>query len=201
MIELQISCDIADYEKTISVLDQVYPYVDIIEVGKLWWYHGIQVVKEIRQKYPGKKYMVDTKMLGPMKRDIEDMKNAYDAGAELVTVSAMMPYEEHVIALREAKKDHCLLGEDFSDVTNLSEELQKVSMAGADVAFVGNTEGEIMAVRSTGLKAACGGGITTENIEKLAVWKPDVIYAGRGIFDAEDPVRAAQYMREICRKY
>lgn len=201
MIELQISCDTGDYEKTIQVLDQVYPYVDIIEVGKLWWYHGIGIVKEIRERYPDRKYMVDTKMLGPMYRDIEDMKYAYDSGADIVTVSALMPYEEHVMAVNEAKKDHCLLGEDFSDVTDLSKELMKTDRAGADIAFIGNTEEEIQTVRKTHLKAACGGGVSTDNIEKLAALKPDVIYTGRGIFEAEDPVMAAGYMQEICRKY
>ena len=201
MIKLQISCDNPDYEKTVQILDQVYPYVDIIEVGKLWWYHGIGIVKEIRNRYPGRIYMVDTKMLGPMYRDIEDMKNAYDLGADMVTVSALMPYEEHVTAVNEAKKDHRLMAEDFSDVTDLMKELVKTDRAGADIAFIGNTEEEIRAVRETHLKAACGGGTSVDNIEKLAVLKPDIIYAGRGIFDAQDPSRAAAYMQEVCRRY
>ena len=61
---IQLALDSLDFDQTISLAEQTAPYVDIFEIGTPCIKHnGINIVKELRERFPKKLILVDLKTM------------------------------------------------------------------------------------------------------------------------------------------
>jgi len=90
-LQLQIAFDTFDSQTVESMVDQIFDVVDIIEIGTPMIIHeGVRPVERIKRKYPCLTLLADTKIMDG--GEIE-ARYAFDAGADIVTVLGLAPYE------------------------------------------------------------------------------------------------------------
>lgn len=85
-MKLQISFDLLDLEKAISIGQEVAEFADVLEVGTILIYnYGQEAVKTFRQNFPNKTILADAKIADNAKETVTLFANA---GADLITVMA-----------------------------------------------------------------------------------------------------------------
>src|ERR1700692_1353021 len=85
-MKLQISFDLTDLDKAIAIGTEVAQYADIIEVGKiLIYHHGVTAVRRVKEVFPDKVILADTKIVDRGK-EVADLFAT--AGADWITVMA-----------------------------------------------------------------------------------------------------------------
>ena len=86
-MELQVALDCRDLSEALAVMEEIYPYVDIAELGTpLMYNEGTRAVREMKKAFP------DVKVLADMKRldgGYDIAKIAYEEGADIVTVAGV----------------------------------------------------------------------------------------------------------------
>jgi len=81
---IQMALDSLDFDATVGLATLVAPYVDIFEIGTPCIKHnGINLVKELRARFPEKLLLVDLKTMDAGEYEATPF---YAAGADIVTV-------------------------------------------------------------------------------------------------------------------
>ncbi len=214
-MQLQLAVDLFNdphIDKAIDLIDQVRDYIDIIEMDGVLIEEGPGCLKVIKDRYPEKIVYADPKTLYAGRAEVY-----YRNGADCVTLSCLASDDDYKAAVNYAHSHGKIVASDFCIVekVGIAERMVQMDHLGVDIVSFGvsvdyalegaNYDNPTALLISKHLlksaKRSVMGGVTVDNIEKLAKHKPDIIVAGRGIYDTENPREAARMMKEIMNKY
>lgn len=201
---MQISLDLPDLEKALSIAQEVEEYCDSFELGPLLLYRfGVHAVEQFRAQFSKKVLVADAKIVAHGR---QATKMFVDAGADWITV--MAGANKNVIhntctAAHESNKSVFL---DLADACSLGQSALEAKSMGADALRIYKPYDETEPVKfldvwdivkgNTELPIYVGGKITRESIEKLVMLQPAGIIIGRAIIEAEQPKQEAEFFKD-----
>jgi 3-hexulose-6-phosphate synthase len=127
----QLSLDVLSVRDALALCEATAEYVDIIEIGTpLIVSEGVAAVQQVRERYPDKELLADTKLmdgvsyLAPM---------LYDAGADVITVMAAT--DDYCLAThaRLAHERGKLAEADLMGISNIEERVGQLLDLGIDL--------------------------------------------------------------------
>ena len=210
-MELQVALDCKDLSEAMAVMEEIFPYVDIAELGTpLMYNEGTRAVREIKKAFPSVKVLADMKLLDG---GYDIAKIAYEEGADIVTVAGVTNdsvIAKAVEAAREFGKE-CFV--DLISVADIAGRAKEIDALGADCIGVHTShdtiEGgnqaptaDLMKIKSavTHAKTSISGGIKAEFIDEIVSYGPDVVIVGSGIMLAEDKRGMAKKIYEAIHE-
>ena len=214
-MQLQLAVDLMHnptLEEAIKVIDEVKDYIDIIEMDHVMIYEGPKCLKVIKERYPDKIVYADPKTLF-----FERALAYYENDADCTTLSCLALDSDYEKTIKWAHEHGKTVASDFCLIQKegIAERLVTLDRLGVDILSFGvvvdyaretdiydNPTALLIAKQLVkNAKLSVMGGVSLDNIEKLAKHKPDIIVAGRGIYAQENPREVARQMKEIMNKY
>ncbi len=195
-MKVQVALDFTKLSEALKIAEQVYEFVDILEVGTpLLKAEGLNAIREMKKF--GVEVFADTKTADVARIEGEMVR---DAGADYFSVLAVAPEEtvKEALEVDGIKKSVDLIG-----VKNKVEKAKEFE-GKFDVIEIhtGIDEGIFDPEKYKELKGLKGlsvaGGITVDNIPKIKeILEPETVIIGRGITKAENPREMAKKIREV----
>jgi 3-dehydro-L-gulonate-6-phosphate decarboxylase len=207
--KLQIALDLQDLPSALGPLQKSAPYLDVIECGTiLCLAEGMHAVRIIRSLFPAKPILADVRIV---EAGSLISKMAFDAGANWVSVVSGATVNTVEVVMKEAAKHpgaevQIELIDGWSwEQANIWRDLgvqQVITHRSRDAEAKGSLTwnkrdfDEICRLAEIGFKVTVTGGVKPEEISLFAGVPVYVFIAGRGIYAAEDPARAAWNFQE-----
>lgn len=210
-MKIQFAMDVRTTAEALSLCEQVAEYVDILEVGSpLIVSEGVHAVKAVKDAYPDKIVMADTKccdggyMIGSY---------AYDAGADIATLMAVAT-DMTVQRFVEAAQEHnAKVLVDILNLDNIEERSRELLDLGVD--YVGmHASADTVRLNEVALtrikrmldvvprkQAVVANCLTWNNIEKVLALKPEIVIVSGPIMSAENKREAAKKVRALFDRY
>ena len=131
---IQMALDSLDFNQTVALADQVAPYVDIFEIGTpCIKFNGINLVKELRQRFPDKLLLVDLKTMDAGEYEAAPF---YAAGADICTVLGVSGLATIGGVIKAAKAHNAEVQIDLINVPNKAECARESAKLGAQIVGV-----------------------------------------------------------------
>lgn len=199
---LQVALDCNDVCTALRVLENIYPYIDVAELGTgLMISEGTKAIREIRREYPQLKLLSDIKLMdggAPLAQIV------LEAGADIVTVLGAS--DDNTIlgvanAAREFGKESFV---DLICVRDVARRAMEVDQLGVDYVgvhtsydlrqSVGAPLQDLKALKECvrHAKTSISGGITLESLDQILEVRPDNVIVGGGIMNAKEQRETAQ---------
>jgi len=204
---IQMALDSLDFNQTVALADQVAPYVDIFEIGTpCIKYNGINLVKELRQRFPDKLLLVDLKTMDAGEYEAGAF---YAAGADICTVLGVSGLATIAGVIKAAKKHAAEVQIDLinvDDKAGCARESVKLGAqivgihTGLDAQAAGQTPfGDLNDIARLGLgvRISVAGGIKPATVEQVVKAGANIIVVGAAIYGAPSPAEAAREIREL----
>ncbi len=206
-MKLQIALDCNDSYTALKVLEQVYPYVDIAELGTpLMISEGARAIQEIKKEYPDLKVLSDIKI---MDGGESIARIVLEAGADIVTVLGAaddMTIRGVVSAAKKLKKEVFV---DLISVKDIESRAAQVDKLGVDYIGV-HTSYDLRNTVATPLedlkkikrvikisKTAISGGIKLEMLKEIIMICPDVVITGSSIMNSGNKASVAKQFYNV----
>lgn len=210
MMQLQLALDLVDIPQAKQVIQEVEPYIDIVEIGTpVVINEGLKAVKEIKAAFPHLTVLADLKIMDAAGYEV--MK-ASEAGADIVTVLGASEDLTIQGAVEEARKHNKQILVDMIGVKHLEERAQQVDALGVDYICV-HTGYDLQAVGKNSFedlqtikrvvkhaKTAIAGGIKLSTLPEVIAARPDLIIVGGGITGQNDIKAAAAEMYGLIKR-
>ncbi|AIR00017.1 orotidine 5'-phosphate decarboxylase [Pluralibacter gergoviae] len=206
-MKLQVALDLLSTDDAVNLLNDIAPYVDIIEVGTpLIKIEGLAVLREIKSRWPDKFLFADLKTMdaGALEAEL-----ALNAGADAVSVLAVAADGTIAGAVNAANKLGKSVVVDLIGVPPTHrlariDELRKLGVgtvelhAGLDEqAQEGYSLPALLAtIAGTDVKFAVAGGITLDTVDIVAAAGAETAVVGGGIYNAANPAATAKSLKE-----
>ncbi|KMK18382.1 3-hexulose-6-phosphate synthase [Pluralibacter gergoviae] len=206
-MKLQVALDLLSTDAAVNLLNDIAPYVDIIEVGTpLIKIEGLAVLREIKSRWPDKFLFADLKTMdaGALEAEL-----ALNAGADAVSVLAVAADGTIAGAVNAANKLGKSVVVDLIGVPPAHrlariDELRKLGVgtvelhAGLDEqAQEGYSLPALLAtIAGTDVKFAVAGGITLDTVDIVAAAGAETAVVGGGIYNAANPAATAKSLKE-----
>ena len=204
---IQMALDSLDFDQTVALADQVAPYVDIFEIGTpCIKYNGVNLVKELRNRYPDKLLLVDLKTMDAGEYEAGAF---YAAGADICTVLGVSGLATIAGVIKAAKKHAAETQIDLINVADKAECARESVKLGAqimgihtglDAQAAGQTPfADLNEIASLGLgvRISVAGGIKPATVEQVVKAGANIIVVGAAIYGAPCPATAAKEIREL----
>jgi len=206
-MKLQISFDLPDLQKAISIAKQIKEYCDIIEIGTILIHkYGVKAVETFSKEFPDKDIMADTKIIDRGK----DITSLYShTGIKWLTVMAgtsnnvihrvCSEAEKHKINVMLDIVDSEAPGQSALEAKNLGVDailFHQAYDAKDSLLFMDSLD---MVQGNTDLPIFISAKINRENIDKVIETKPYGIIVGKSITQAEDPAQEAKFYYNLCK--
>jgi len=202
-MRLQIAIDVNDTYTALKVLEQVYPYLDIAELGTpLMIAEGARAVRAIKKEYPDVKVLSDIKLMdggGPI------AKIVLAAGADIVTVLGAAN-EQTISGVAAAAKEYGkAVFVDLISVADVKSRAAQIDKLGVDYIGVHTSYDLRESVATpledlkkikevvTSAKTSISGGIKPEMLNDIIPICPDVIIVGGSILTAKNQAESARF--------
>lgn len=205
---IQLALDSLDFNQTISLAEQTAPYVDIFEIGTPCIKHnGIELVKELRTRFPNKLILVDLKTMDAGEYEATPF---YAAGADICTVLGVSGSATMAGVIKAAKAYHAEAQIDLINVPDKLACAREAARLGANIIGVhtgldaqaaGQTPfADLQAIASLGLKVrlSVAGGIKQSTVKQVVESGADIIVVGAAIYGAASPADAARMIRDAA---
>lgn len=206
-MKLQVALDLLSTDAAVNLLNDIAPYVDIIEVGTpLIKIEGLAVLREIKSRWPDKFLFADLKTMDAGALEAEQ---ALNAGADAVSVLAVAADGTIAGAVNAANKLGKSVVVDLIGVPPTHrlariDELRKLGVgtvelhAGLDEqAQEGYSLPALLAtIAGTDVKFAVAGGITLDTVDIVAAAGAETAVVGGGIYNAANPAATAKSLKE-----
>jgi 3-hexulose-6-phosphate synthase len=207
-MKLQVSFDIFDLDKALTIAHEITDHVDIFEIGlSLIYKYGIHAVETFRKTFPDKDLLIDLKLID---RGYDSLPLFANAGADWVTVMAGASQNVIHATCNEASKRNVKVMIDLLDSTSLGQSALEAKNVGASalifyqpydekeaVIFLDNWD---MIRGNTNIPIFIAGKIKPTNVNDIIKVKPNGLIIGSSIVDAENPKNEAIFFKEICDK-
>ncbi|HID4044922.1 TPA: 3-hexulose-6-phosphate synthase [Pluralibacter gergoviae] len=206
-MKLQVALDLLSTDDAVNLLNDIAPYVDIIEVGTpLIKIEGLAVLREIKSRWPDKFLFADLKTMdaGALEAEL-----ALNAGADAVSVLAVAADGTIAGAVNAANKLGKSVVVDLIGVPPTHrlariDELRKLGVgtvelhAGLDEqAQEGYSLPALLAtIAGTDVKFVVAGGITLDTVDIVAAAGAETAVVGGGIYNAANPAATAKSLKE-----
>lgn len=205
-MKLQISFDMTDLDKAISIAKEVSEYADIIEIGKLLLYeHGKVAIERFKEALDKKVILVNAQIASDNHTDI--IKLFADSGANWITIlSGVSPSLIHS-ACNSAREQGIKVMLDLIDSSSLGQSALEAKSLGVDTILFNRqikdedlsllTDNWEMVKGNTTLPIFISSNISKENIASIVSYGPSGIVLGKAITHAENPAQEAEYFYKI----
>ena len=207
-MKLQLALDRMTLDSAVAVARSVRDSVDWVEVGtSLIKEYGTDSVLAMRKALPDKTIVADVKTIDSVRYEFE---LCFRAGADVVTLMAVAPSTTVELGVKIASEYGKTVILDL-----LNGRLEEVGRY-ADRENVilcwhrGKDEQETYGVQASsfthpalshpGARWAFAGGLSHENLHKVAAYRPYLVIVGSAITSAQDPAQAAREFRRIARE-
>lgn len=205
-MKLQIALDTINTKKAVDLVQQILPYIDIVEIGTpMIIREGMAPVRELKKRWPELCVLADTKIVDG--GELESL-DAVEAGADIITVLALSDRQTVSDVVRVAHNHGRKVMADLISVENI--EAKALEMAELDVDYIcvhtgvdaqksGRTPLGDLDKLLTVLppqRTAVAGGINMKVLNSYTARKPGIVIAGSALCNAPDPVLAAKEMKE-----
>lgn len=205
-MKLQVSFDILDLEKALTIAHEIADDVDIFEIGLLLIYkYGIHAVETFKKTFPDKELLVDLKLID---RGYDAMPLFANAGVDWVTVMAGASQNVIHATCNEADKRNVKVMIDLLDSSSLGQSALEAKNVGASalifyqpydekeaLIFLDNWD---MIRGNTNLPIFIAGKIKRTNVSDVIKVKPNGIIIGTSIVGAENPKDEAIFFKDVC---
>ncbi len=204
---IQMALDSLDFDATVALAEQVADSVDIFEIGTPCIKHnGINLVKELRAKFPNHLLLVDLKT---MDAGAYEAAPFYEAGADICTVLGVSGLATCKGVIDAANACAAEAQIDLINVDDKAACARATVEAGAQIVGVhtgldaqaaGHTPFDDLAlIANLGLnvRISVAGGINQTTVQDVVRAGADIIVVGAAIYGAESPAEAAREIREL----
>jgi len=204
---IQVALDSLDFDATVSLADQVAPYIDIFEIGTpCIKYNGINLVKELRSRFPDKLLLVDLKTMDAGEYEATPF---YEAGADICTVLGVSGLATCKGVIKAAQANAAEAQIDLINVEDKAECARLTSEAGAQIVGIhtgldaqaaGETPfNDLNTIAGLGLdvRISIAGGINQSTVQDVVRAGANIIVVGAAIYGAPSPAEAAREIREL----
>jgi 3-hexulose-6-phosphate synthase len=202
-----MALDSLDFDATVSLATQVAPHVDIFEIGTPCIKHnGINLVKELRAKFPNHLLLVDLKTMDAGEYEATPF---YAAGADIVTVLGVSGLATCKGVIKAANAHGAEAQIDLINVEDKVACARATVEAGAQIVGIhtgldaqaaGHTPfADLSAIAALGLpvRISVAGGIKASTVQDVVKAGASIIVVGAAIYGAASPAAAAQEIREL----
>lgn len=205
---VQLALDSLDFDQTLALAEKTAEHIDIFEIGTPCIKHnGVELVKELRARFPDKLILVDLKTMDAGEYEAEPF---YAAGADICTVLGVSGAAT-IAGVVKAADRHC--GEVQVDLINVPDKVQCALEAaelgahiigvhtGLDAQAAGQTPfADLQAIADLGLdvRLSVAGGIKPDTVKQVADTGADIIVVGAAIYGAADPAQAAKRISHLA---
>ncbi len=211
--KIQLAMDTLDINHALELARLTSPYVEIIEAGTpLIKSVGMQIVRELRAKYPGKIILADLKSsdVGAYEANM-----AFEAGADVVTTQGITTLATIIEVQREADKWKRRAEVDMTGVKDVVARAREVKAHGVSLVLYHRSideeltqgalwdESAVNTVRTLcelGLDVAIAGGVNLDVIPLLKGVPLYGIVIGRGITAQPDPSATVKAISERVKE-
>lgn len=206
IMKLQIALDCNDIGTALKVVEEVYPYIDIAELGTpLMISEGARAVRIMKERYPALKVLSDIKI---MDGGDSIARIVLEAGADIVTVLGVtndMTIKGVVAAAHDFKKEVFVDLISVSDVKKRAAEVDAlgVNYIGVHTSYdlrntVATPLDDLKKIKSVvkTAKVAISGGIKQGMLNNIMAVEPDVVITGSSIMNASDKRSIAKQFYE-----
>jgi 3-hexulose-6-phosphate synthase len=204
---IQMALDSLDFNQTVGLAEQVAPYVDIFEIGTpCIKFNGINLVKELRARFPEKLLLVDLKTMDAGEYEATPF---YAAGADICTVLGVSGLATIAGVVKAAKAHNAEAQIDLINVPHKAECARESARLGAQIVGVhtgldaqaaGQTPfGDLQDIADLGLnvRISVAGGIKQSTVQQVVKSGANIIVVGAAIYGAASPAEAAREIREL----
>jgi len=204
---IQMALDSLDFNQTVSLADQVAPYVDIFEIGTpCIKYNGINLVNELRKRYPDKLLLVDLKTMDAGEYEAGAF---YAAGADICTVLGVSGLATIAGVIKAAKKHGAEAQIDLINVADKADCARESVKLGAQIVGIHTgldaqaagqtpfTDLQTIARLGLGVRISVAGGIKQATVQQVVEAGANIIVVGAAIYGAPSPAEAAREIREL----
>lgn len=205
-MKLQVALD-QPFQQSLRVLEAVYPYVDIAEIGTpLVFREGVAAIQNLRRRFPALTLLADFKI---MDAGDEEAAIAFDAGSDIVTVLGVTQDSTVRGVVTAARRAGRQVMVDLMRVTDKAARGRELLDMGCHYLCVhtafdvqhsgGGPLADLEHLRhqlGEAAPLAVAGGISLETIGLAAALRPEIIVVGGAITTAADPAAVARALRE-----
>ena len=204
---IQMALDSLDFNQTVALADQVAPYIDIFEIGTpCIKYNGINLVKELKQRFPEKLLLVDLKTMDAGEYEAGAF---YAAGADIATVLGVSGLATIAGVIKAAKKHGAEVQIDLINVADKADVARESVKLGAQIVGIhtgldaqaaGQTPfADLQDIAALGLnvRISVAGGIKQATVQQVVEAGANIIVVGAAIYGAPSPAEAAREIREL----
>ena len=205
---IQLALDSLDFDQTINLAEQAAPYVDIFEIGTPCIKHnGINIVKELRERFPNKLLLVDLKTMDAGEYEAAPF---YAAGADICTVLGVSGNATISGVIKAANTYNAEAQIDLINVPDKLECAREAANSGAhiigvhtglDAQAAGQTPfADLQDIAELGLnvRISVAGGINQSTVQQVVKAGADIIVVGAAIYGAASPADAARTIRMLA---
>jgi len=204
---IQMALDSLDFDATVALATTVAPYVDIFEIGTPCIKHnGINLVKELRARFPEKLLLVDLKTMDAGEYEATPF---YAAGADIVTVLGVSGLATCQGVIKAANAHGAEAQIDLINVEDKVACARATCEAGAqimgihtglDAQAAGHTPfADLNDIAALGLpvRISVAGGIKASTVQDVVRAGASIVVVGAAIYGAASPADAAREIREL----
>jgi len=200
--------DLFGFEETITIAEQVAPYIDILEIGTpCIKYNGLSLLSALKSKFPGKKILAELKTIDAGEYETTPF---YAAGADICTVLGVSDLATIEGVIKSAKIYNAVTQVDLINVDNKTE-CAKVSAklgaqivgihTGIDAQAAGETPfadlHKVASLKLNDTRISVAGGLKPEDIPQAIKAGTDIIVVGSAIYDTYNPAEVARKIRKL----
>ncbi len=205
-MKLQLAVDRMPVSQTLQLLDQLTPYLDILEMGTSYTKeYGVAFLKALHSRYSKTKILADLKIMDEAAYECELY---YGAGAQIVTVmgaAALSTIQITQACAKRWNRQYCI---DLLEVKKMKlSALSKFHDAIFCIHLPKDSEGNLITLIQEqkkllpdGVQIAAAGGIGYEQLPALHAAGVDIVIIGSAITGHKEPLRQIQKYRKWVNK-
>lgn len=204
-MKIQLALDRLSKEDCFRLVGETSGFIDLIEIGTgVIKEYGMDIVREMKQRHPGKLLLADMKTCDAGK---SEASQAFSAGADIVTVMGFAGNATVSGALEAAEQYGKEIMIDLLEIDD-PRRVKELADLGADLFCVhtgkdsqseGRSAGEgslVLVSEVPAARIAVAGGLDTEAVKGLASRRIEIVIVGSAITGSQNPKEAARQIRQ-----
>lgn len=207
-MKLQVALDRLSEEQCIETISATHEHVDIIEIGTgVLHEYGLSIVKNIKKNYPDKLILADLKICDA---GDSESRNAFEYGADIITVMSFADLNTIHSCLKNAEKYHGevvvdMLNNQSAEILNGLSSINATSIS-LHVGKDQQNHDTLLSPLSNNMESFnfnvyVAGGINEDNIEQFLKLNPDVVIVGSGITKSIDMTGVSERLKRKITLY